>query len=174
MTPKVKTHLISFCTGLLGFYAGMNAVIPASVAIAIYLLSKKTQRLPKDPAYLTVISILLGYGAWALAGGIMAHQPSALVDVIISAALAAWLWFGPGFWSFALTAGFAALGLLGNVHDILQAEFATPLHRALFTHIALRTSELAIVSWAFWHQYKRDRKAEQALLDQIQRASTAN
>jgi hypothetical protein len=153
----------------IAWYVGLNGLIPTIGAVTLYTLASKYKRPPKDPNYLGLIAITLGYALWFAVGGLLLHDVASHVEAVILFCLAVWLWFRPGFWPFILTIGDASLGLMVNVPGIFAAEFGSFGHKAHFTHIAIRVVEVCLVVRAFWLQVKRDRAEEAALIAHFSR-----
>jgi hypothetical protein len=54
-----------------------------------------------------------------------------------------------------------------DVQNLAAAEFNSPVHKALFTHVSLRIAEIVLGGWAFRRHVMRDRTEEADLFNQL-------
>jgi hypothetical protein len=139
-----------------GTYSGINLVLPAAAAAAIWYVGKKLVS-PSDPKYLAAIAIQGAHLAWLLFGMLLLGAWGAnLLDVVVLCLGLVWLWFRPSIWPVVLLSVFQIAALALNTSLILEQPIGSPAHRSLIVHIGLRILAIAAM-WRAFLQSRRQR-----------------
>lgn len=138
-----------------GAYAGINLLIPAVGGALVLYIGRKWLP-PREPAYLAAIAVVVGHTLWMYAGLLVAESWGLeVIDVVLFAACAGWLWARPGSGPVFVLAGLESLALAINLHTLAGEPFGTTQHKGLATHIGLRVAILYCL-WDAWRRVHRE------------------
>lgn len=132
-----------------GIYVGLNILVPAASAAAVWFLGKRINK-AKDPLFLGAIACLAGHLTWITVGSaIFGAWQANWIDICVMLALSVWLWVRPNLSAVACLTVAELLALVVNGLVIAAHAPGSATHKALFLHLVLR----CVTVFLAWHAY---------------------
>ena len=144
----------------MGVYCGLSLLIPLIGAFIVLVQGKREWvRQARWQPFLMGIAVICGHVFWMLVAlafiGVRQQALVILPDLIIFASGILWLILRPGLGPVILLIAFEAIVLIVNIITILPMAFASPDHKALTAHIALRIGAIAALV-AGYRQFQKN------------------
>jgi hypothetical protein len=134
---------------VIGFYSGVNLVIPLLATGAVWWLAVKA--LPSAKQFLVpCVAVQAGHLLWLCFGfAYLGILNANLIDVVVVAAGLAWLVLRPGSVPVMVLMALQAWGLAINVAALVPAATGSAVHQALVVHVAWRILALVFLTQLF-------------------------
>lgn len=155
-SANAKGVAASLIGGVVGIYAGLNVLVPAFGAGAIWFLGRRIIT-PAQSAYLPAVSTQVGHAFWLALGSVITGSWAATGgDLVILSIGLIWLWFKPSLWPLAILCIYQVGSLGVNSYMLMQQHIGSVQHKALVVHIALRVLAL----FYLWQGFRASRDGE--------------
>ena len=138
-----------------GYYSGINLLIPLGITAGVWWIWKKLLR-PEKLLFLPAIAVQTGHLLWLSVGLLyLGVLDWSLTDVVVLVVGLTWLVLKPGLGPIILLSLFQVVALAVNGVSFADAAIGTNPHKALLVHIIWRFMALFFM----WHAYMQSRRA---------------
>ena len=148
--PSPLNYVTGAIAGLIGWYAGINMVIPMLAVGLFIFLMKKAVFTRESPLFLTPSSFLFGHFFWMILGVMILYKTGQLdtgaegfgvnlIEALSYLVFSLYLLFRPGSIAALIVIIWESMVLVLNVIQFLGLEWNTDNHKTIVVHIMIRS-----------------------------------
>jgi len=135
---KIGTGIGWVIGGAIGYYTGLNFLIPFGLALLSGWIANKIIKSSFSKAMIPAFAVQCGQMLWMFLAILWGYPASIIIELILVIIVLVWLLMRPSLIPVILLSIYQIIGFVDSILKFISYSFGTPEHKALLIHLIIR------------------------------------